>query len=108
MADYLSTELGEPWIDRRVTTGAKDTGDIGGVYFHGSPLVLECKDYGGRVELSTWMAEAKTEAAHAGALVGIVLAKRRGTTDPSEQWALMTASDLVALLTAHRHEEEAA
>ena len=106
IADYLAREV-DDLIDRRVSTGAKDTGDIGGVRFHGHRLVIECKDYGGRIEAGSWIKEAHVEAVHDGALVGVVIAKRRGTNDPSEQWVIMTAGDLVALLTAHEEAKAA-
>ena len=106
IADYLAREV-DDLIDRRVSTGAKDTGDIGGVRFHGHRLVIECKDYGGRIEAGSWIKEARVEAVHDGALVGVVIAKLRGTNDPSEQWVIMTAGDLVALLTAHEEAKAA-
>jgi hypothetical protein len=34
--------------------------------------------------------------------VGLVVAKRRGTADPGDQYVLMTLRDLVALLTGER------
>ena len=48
------------------------------------------------------MEEAHTEAGNDGALCGVVIAKRRGTTDPGAQYVLMTVNDLIALLTGHR------
>jgi len=37
------------------------------------------------------------------ALVGVVVAKRRGTADPGRWWVHMTVDDLLALLTGQRH-----
>ena len=106
IADYLARKVDDR-IDRRVKTGAKDKGDIAGVRIsvYGSAdkrVVLECKDYGGRLEPSTWTAEAETERDNDGALVGLVIAKRKGTTDPGKQWVIGTVDDLVALLTGRR------
>jgi hypothetical protein len=50
------------------------------------------------------------ERVNDGALAGVVVAKRRGVTDPDEQIVLMTVRDLVALITGQRRgpcEEEA-
>ena len=98
IADYLASEVDDR-IDRRVKTGAKDRGDIAGLRHMGERVVVECKDYGGRLEPAAWVTEAHLEAGNDDALVGIVVAKRRGTTDPAKQWVLMEAADFVALST---------
>lgn len=99
IADHLAATVDDR-IDRRVRTGAKDTGDIGGLRTpDGRRLVIECKDYGGRLQPAAWTAEAHTEAANDQASAGIVIAKRRGTTNPNDQWVLMTLGDLTTLLT---------
>lgn len=100
IADFLAKVIDDR-IDRRVKTGAADKGDIAGVRFHGHRIVIETKDYAGRLVPAEWVKEAKIEAQNDKALVGIVIAKRRGTTNPAEQWVLMTVEELVALLTAH-------
>lgn len=102
IADYLALHVDDR-IDRRVTTGAKDKGDIGGVRTSvGARVVIECKDYAGRVEVGTWLGEASTERVNDGADAGVVIAKRRGVQAPGEQIVLMTVDDLVALLTGTR------
>lgn len=98
IADYLNREVDDR-IDRRVKTGAKDRGDIAGVRAHGQRVVIECKEYGGRLEPVAWTREAHVEARNDDALVGVVAAKRRGTTDPARQWVVMEVADFVALLT---------
>ena len=45
-----------------------------------------------------WIREAHTERDNDGAAVGVVVAKRRGTTAPGAQYVLMTVDDLVTLL----------
>lgn len=102
IADYLKTELEDDRIDRRTRNGAKDRGDIAGVRIHGQEVVIECKNYGGRFLAPQWTVEAETERGNADALAGVVVAKRQGSTDPSEQWVLMTADQFVALLTGAR------
>lgn len=98
ISDHLAQELDDR-IDRRVKTGSQDKGDIGGVRTpDGRRVVLELKDYGGRLQPGPWIKEAHTERDNDGAAVGAVVAKRRGTTNPGDQFVLMTVTDLIALL----------
>lgn len=100
-ASWLAGRLGAPGIERRATTGAKDRGDITGVFtVDGKRVVLECKDYGGRYQVGPWLKEARAEAINDKAAVGAVVAKRRGTTDPGDQVVFMELRDLVVLLGA--------
>lgn len=105
IADHLAAVIDDR-IDRRVKTGAKDRGDIGGVRHMGGRIVIECKDYGGVIKAGPWIAEAETERGNDDALAGIVIAKRRGTTKPGDQYVLMTVNDLTALLTGERTETQ--
>lgn len=99
LADHLA-QVFDSRIDRQVKTGARDKGDIAGLTdTHGRPIAIETKDYGGRLLPTDWVRQAHTEAHNAGAHVGIVIAKRRGTTDPARQWVLMEVGDLTRLLT---------
>lgn len=43
VADYLRWALGDARIQRLTLHGNKDIGDIGNVFFHGQPVVVECK-----------------------------------------------------------------
>jgi len=101
IADYLAAHIDDR-IDRRVKTGAKDRGDIGGLRVLGNRIVLECKDYGGRILAGEWITEAELEAGNDDAAAGIVIAKRRGTTNPGKQWALMDVDTLITLITGER------
>ncbi len=101
IADWLARVFDDDRIDRRVKTGAKDRGDIAGLRVHGHRIVLELKDVS-RLDLSGWVREAHIEAGNDDALVGLVIHKRRGTTDPAEQYVTCTLGDLVALLTGER------
>ena len=101
IADYLAAHLDDR-IDRRVKTGAKDKGDIGGVRHMGERVVIEAKNYGGRLLAGPWLNEAETERGNDDANAGLVVAKRRGTTKPEDQYVLMTLGDLVALMTGNR------
>lgn len=105
VADYLASALTDDRIDRRVKTGAKDKGDIGGVRHMGERLAIECKDYGGRFLIGPWLNEAEIARGNDDALTGLVIAKRRGTTDPAEQVVLMTLGNLTALLTGQPQEQ---
>lgn len=102
VADYLAQALDDDRIDRRPRNGSKDRGDIGGLRIHGKRLVVECKDCA-RQDLPGWISEAHIEAGNDDALVGVVVAKRRGTTDPGRWWVHCTLDDLLALITGERH-----
>lgn len=97
VADYLAQQLDDR-IDRRVKTGAKDCGDIAGIRHQGEKVVAELKDYGGQIKATTWLNEAQIEAGNDDAAIGLVIAKRRGTTDPAQQFVVMELRDLVWLL----------
>ena len=105
IADYLAAQVDDR-IDRRVKTGAKDRGDIGGLRHMSQRIVIECKEYGGRLMASPWLNEAEIERGNDSAGVGIVVAKRRGTTDPGEQIVMMTLADLVSLMTGTHPDED--
>lgn len=112
VADYLAAHVDER-IDRRVKTGAKDKGDIGGVLLPHRDcdgaicgcgtrrVVLECKDHA-RLELAAWVNEAEAERINDDARIGLVIHKRRGTADPGDQYVTTTLRDLVAILTGER------
>ena len=102
VARYLAMVLGDDRIERRVTNGARDRGDIGGLRVHGQRLVVECKDVC-TLALPEWTAEAHAEAGNDDALLGVVVHKRRGMSDPGRQWVAMTVDDLAALIDGSRH-----
>jgi hypothetical protein len=103
VADWLAAVLADDRIDRRVKTGAKDRGDIAGVRVHGQRLVIEVKDCATQT-LSGWVREAHLEAGNDDALCGVVVSKRRGTTDPGSFYCHMELKDLVALITGQPQE----
>ena len=100
IADCLATLIDDR-IDRRVKTGNKDRGDIGGWRHAGHRLVIECKDVA-RLDLSGWVDEAETERGNDDALAGFVVHKRRGHGDPLDQYVTCTLRDLIALTTQER------
>ena len=99
VADYLAAELDDDRIDRRPRTGAKDKGDIGGVRVNGHRLVVEVKNHV-RTDIPGWISEAQVEAVNDGALAGVVVAKRRGTTNVGRWYVHMTVDELVSILKA--------
>lgn len=101
VADYLAAALDDDRIDRRVKTGNKDRGDITGVRVHGQRLCIEVKDCA-RQDLPAWTAEAQLEAGNDDALAGVVIAKRRGVSDPGQWWVHMTVDELVNLIAGRR------
>ena len=100
IADHFKGN-GFPFADRRVKTGAKDKGDIGGVGVHGQRLVFEAKNTS-RISLGTWAAEAETERVNDDALAGLIVHKRHGKGRAGDQWVTLTVDDLLAILTGAR------
>lgn len=103
VAGFLADALDDDRIERRAKNGAKDRGDIGSVRtLRGQRVVVECKDYGGRLMPGPWVEEARVEAGNDDAPVGVVVAKRRGKgqAQMGEQFVLMTLADLAVLLGA--------
>src|SRR5271156_5318803 len=83
-ADYWRDHYDDR-IDRRVKTGARDKGDIANLRLGSHRLVLECKAERS-VNLAGWIKEAQLEADNDGALLGAVVAKRKGKGDPADQY----------------------
>lgn len=100
VADYFR-DNGFPFADRRVKTGAKDTGDIGGVHVNGERLAIEVKNTA-KLSLGTWAGEAETERINDQALAGVIVHKRHGKGKPEDQWVTLTLADFVAILTGRR------
>jgi hypothetical protein len=106
VADGLAEALQDTRIDRKVKTGSKDKGDIANVRINNHKVVIECKDRGGQFFASEWVGEAEAERINDEALAGIVIAKRKGVTDPMQQYVVMTVSELVALIRGDRKHME--
>ncbi len=104
IADALAAALDDDRVDRRVKNGAKDRGDISGIRLHGQRVVLEVKDCA-RLALPEWTAEAEIERGNDDALVGLVVHKRHGVSDPLQQWVSCTLAGLVAILTGQRGDQ---
>jgi hypothetical protein len=104
IADYLAAHVDDR-IDRRVKTGAKDRGDLGGIRLSpalgGGRVVGECKDTAS-TQLGPHHNEAEIERGNDDAIVALLIHKRHGVSDPGRQWVTCTVDDLVALLTGQR------
>jgi Holliday junction resolvase len=100
VADYFK-DNGFPFADRRVKSGAKDKGDIGGVHVHDQRLAIEVKNTA-KISLGTWAAEAEQERVNDEALAGVIVHKRHGKGKAGDQWVTMTLADLTAILTGKR------
>ena len=83
-----------PYAERRALTGAKDKGDF---FLPGLDVVIEAKNQR-TMSLGSWLDEAIVEARNAGVEYGIVVHKRKGKTDPGEQFATMRFKDLLHLI----------
>lgn len=104
IADYLRDEVDDR-IDRRVKTGTKDRGDVGGLRHMGQRIVVECKNTT-RTDLAGWAAEAEIERGNDDALAGVIVHKRKGKGRAEEQWVTMTMANFVALLTGERRDDD--
>jgi len=100
LADYLKTN-GFPFADRRVKSGSKDKGDIGGIHAHGQRVVIEAKNTA-KINLGTWAGEAEVERVNDNALAGVIAHKRHGKGQAADQWVTMTLRDFAALISGTR------
>ena len=92
VVNYLHAN-GFPHVERRALAGVNDRGDISGI----PGVVLEVKNCK-RIELAGWADELDAEMRNAGAYLGAVIAKRKGTTDVGRWYAILPVSVLVDLL----------
>ena len=73
--------------------GTADMGDITGC----GPVVFEVKNHK-TMSLAEWIKELEAEMLNAKVDTGAVIAKKRGTTDPGEWYAVMPLRILAGLL----------
>ena len=99
-ADYWAANFDDR-IDRKVRTGSRDTGDLGGIRIGPHRLVAECKDCA-RTDLAGWAREAATEALNDKAIAGVTIHKRHGVADPGLQWVTCTVDDFIRILKGVR------
>lgn len=100
ISNYLAKTIDDR-IDRKVRTGAKDTGDIANLRTtNGQRITVECKNTT-RTNLAGWWNEATTERDNAGDDLAIIIHKRHGVGDPAQQWATLTVEELTKLIHTH-------
>lgn len=79
--------------ERRALHGTVDKGDITGC----GSIVFEVKNHK-TLDLAGWLKELEVEMANAKADTGCVVAKKRGTTNPGDWYAVLPFSVFVGLL----------
>jgi hypothetical protein len=85
----------QPLAERRALEGVNDKGDF---YIPGEErFIVEAKNHK-EMKLSEWIREAEIEAKNAGVPHGVVVHKRRGKTDPREQYVTMKFGDFLDLV----------
>lgn len=85
-------------VDRTRAGWSDDRGDIHGICSaDGTPFVIECKNHQ-RLNLSGWIKELYAEITNAKGVAGVLVHKRRGTTNPQDQYATLPFGMLVQLL----------
>lgn len=82
-----------PRAERRTLHGNKDCGDVAGI----DAVCIEVKNEA-RFDLAGWIKELEVEIGHSGADVGAVIAKKRGTTNVGDWYAVLPVRILVDLL----------
>ena len=75
---------GRKHVERRTLNGVKDRGDINGII----GVVIEVKNHQ-RMALSEWVDELVVEIGNDNASSGVVIHKRKGTTDVGKWYATM-------------------
>lgn len=89
---YLNAH-GYPHAERRALAGVNDRGDVSGM----PGCVVEVKNCKAH-QPAAWLDELAVEMRNAGAYTGVVVFKRRGTTDPAQWFALMPFGQWVDLM----------
>lgn len=86
---------GRGWVhaERRALSGNNDRGDISGLV----GVCIECKAAKTH-DLPGWLNQLETETANSGADIGLLFIRRRGTSDRSKDYVVMTAHQATKLL----------
>lgn len=83
VVNYLKGK-GRKHVERRSLNGSSDRGDIAGL----PGVVIEVKNHA-RMELSQWVSELEVEIKNDKADTGVVIHKKKGTTDVGQWYATM-------------------
>ena len=92
IAKYL-VDKGWKFAERRIAGSTIDKGDIYGII----GCVIEAKNEK-RIDLAGYLKELETEITNAKAATGVVMVKKRGTTDVGEAYAVMPIRRWVELM----------
>ena len=92
IAKYL-VEQGWKFAERRIAGATLDKGDIYGII----GCVIEAKNEK-RINLSGYLKELEVEIRNANAATGVVMVKKKGTTDVGEAYAVMPIKEWVKLM----------
>lgn len=88
--DFLAEEI----PCERIPPGATiDRGDLWTAH-----AAIQCKNHR-TLSLGSWLAATAQQQQNAGKRFGVLVVKRKGTTDPSQQMAVMTLDQLRSLLS---------
>ena len=103
VVQYMRNRLGDDRIERRTLSGCNDRGDVSGIYIHGKPVVIECKNHR-QMRLAEWMDEAEAERGNADAEFAFVAHKRKGCGEKSMGRTYVTTDleTLCALIAGNR------
>lgn len=82
-----------PYVDRRLAGATLDKGDISGI----PGVTIEVKNHAS-MKLSEWIGELQVEMKNDNAWTGVVIHKKKGTTDVGQWYASMPAEIWVELL----------
>lgn len=96
----LQQHLGDG-VCRRTTSGAKDRGDIHGLYIRGLRTVAECKNTKA-TQLGTHWNEVEVERGNDDADVGLLIHKRHGKGQALDQWVTLTLRELLTIVMGVR------
>lgn len=86
-------QSGRTWIERRALNGINDRGDIAGW----PGVVVEVKAEKAH-DLAGWTRELEVEIVNAAAETGVVIAKKKGTTNVDDWYAILPARRWLALM----------
>lgn len=78
-------EQGREHVERRSLSGSNDRGDIAGI----PVVVIEVKNHA-TMKLSEWLRELEVEIKNDNADTGVVIHKKKGTTNVGEWYATMS------------------
>lgn len=84
VVNWIKKQTNRPHVERRSLNGANDRGDIAGIL----GVVIEVKNHA-TMKLPEWLRELEEEMKNDKANTGVVIHKKRGTTDVGEWYATL-------------------